>query len=355
MRRFFFSVIASLLAVCFGAPTLQAQQVCSFTQPVDENIVCGTLLAFNMSLAWTTTTGYSEKYEYRRQGDPAWTSLANFTAPPPPGTSPFNGTAYTWSLLGTVTEGRYFIRATLSTANGTVSDTRTVWMKRSPPALLWTVPANSAVVRGIVAFRGTLSDGAGTPTVSLAYQAPGGGSFVAIAPGASQPGEFGRWNTASLPDGTYTLRLIASDTCGTNTTTVTRTVEVDNTPPTLAYTAPSRSSTQIVAIPRGSASDAHMALWTHQLNNSPFIASAGTTNVTNVSMISIGGVPGFPTANQFMVLRGYDTAQDMNGQPNTAEEILPLDLRCAGDHNRDGFITVQDIFDFLADWFAACH
>lgn len=44
--------------------------------------------------------------------------------------------------------------------------------------------------------------------------------------------------------------------------------------------------------------------------------------------------------------------------PDCPPPAVFLDWHHAGDlcadHNRDGAVTVQDIFDFLADWFTSC-
>jgi hypothetical protein len=39
----------------------------------------------------------------------------------------------------------------------------------------------------------------------------------------------------------------------------------------------------------------------------------------------------------------------------TGQALLRVRAFCQGDHNRDGVITVPDIFAFLADWFGGAR
>ena len=82
--------------------------------------------------------------------------------------------------------------------------------------------------------------------------------------------------------------------------------------------------------------------------------ASGTANVSSGSLGSVVYFPAAAGANWVHRVRATDTAQDMNGDPNVTERYIGLDVRCKGDHSRDGVVQVTDIFDFLNDWFGAC-
>jgi hypothetical protein len=86
---------------------------------------------------------------------------------------------------------------------------------------------------GTEALAGTSADsGSGVKQISLDYSGPGTGNICVVA-GSSSPWGC-NWDTTTASDGTYTITLTVTDQAG-NTGTATRTVLVDNTPPTITF------------------------------------------------------------------------------------------------------------------------
>jgi trimeric autotransporter adhesin len=72
----------------------------------------------------------------------------------------------------------------------------------------------------------------------------------------------------------------------------------------------------------------------------------GTVSGTGTGALSILGIASSDL--------GSYTVQFTNACGNATSNGSGLSDHCDADHNHDGFLTVQDIFDFLNDWFAGC-
>jgi hypothetical protein len=127
-------------------------------------------------------------------------------------------------LLG-LSDGDYDIRLTAATICGFIrSHTVIVTVDNTPPIAVISSPDNCDAVDGVVPIVGTVSD---THLNGWTLQYTGGptNGWVTIASGSGTVSNslLANWNTASLPNCCYTLRLSASDralvNCDTANTT----------------------------------------------------------------------------------------------------------------------------------------
>src|SRR5207302_6352399 len=101
----------------------------------------------------------------------------------------------------------------------------------TPPSATMLSPGNP--VRATVALTSSTNDG-GSGIASVAYQiAPHGGAFSS---------QSATWDTTAVTDGSYDLRVIATDNAGNSTTSSLITTRVDNTPPSLTFSSPASNA-----------------------------------------------------------------------------------------------------------------
>ncbi len=160
--------------------------------------------------------------------------------------SPFSCSLDTTGLA----DGLYDIRA-VATDNAGYTQTSTVTNRRidnTAPTATTTDPGSP--LTGTVSVSGNGTDlGSGVASATVQYRPSGGGSWTSICTQASA-GVTCAWNTASLADGLYDLRTIATDVAGN--TTVTSTVvanrRLDNIAPSATMTAPAANLTGSVTL-----------------------------------------------------------------------------------------------------------
>lgn len=173
-------------------------------------------------------------------------------------------------------------------------------------------------------------------------------------------------------DGPHTLWIDARDQCN-RLSGASSNIIIDNTPPALAITnpAPCRCVCPGDIIPiNGRAFDANMKGWElhyfdHTQSPDPWvpIVSGGLGNnvgtATTTGTFTTWTVPSsIPPCCSMLRLRAKDLTDPhpCTGKPscNNREIYVPIKFKgCGGDFNGSGTVSVQDIFDFLAIYFAA--
>ncbi len=154
---------------------------------------------------------------------------------PRPDVNKFTGYAgnhgFRWEIppqpLGTYMLYAYGINSTPGGSNALLSSpkpfTGTLPPETTPPTVSFTAPASGATVSGAVMLRANATDNVRVASVRFAI------GTTTLSVDTTAPYEFS-WNTATVPDGTKTLRAVARDTSG-NRATSSVTVIVENTRP----------------------------------------------------------------------------------------------------------------------------
>jgi lysophospholipase L1-like esterase len=114
-----------------------------------------------------------------------------------------------------------------------------------PPTTSVLIPAGGATVSGIALLDATASDVGFIADVQFALT---GGSLNQTVVGTATPTIYGylfELNTTTVPNGTYTLQSIASDTAGNSASSTGIPITVDNPPPTTSMVIPASGGTTV--------------------------------------------------------------------------------------------------------------
>ncbi|HEU4841732.1 MAG TPA: chitobiase/beta-hexosaminidase C-terminal domain-containing protein, partial [Ilumatobacteraceae bacterium] len=193
----------------------------------------------------------------------SWTSVDLDTSP-----------AYTgaWTLPG---DGTRQVKAVATdNAGHTAEATVTVTVDRTAPAAALTAPSAGANVRGTMAVNATATD-ATSGVASVDFQrSPAGASSWTTIPSS--------WDTTSVSDGLYDLRVLVTDVAGNTQTDVAANVRVDNTAPTGTLTDPGQYLRSSLAL-SGNAADAGSGVASVAFQRSPESAGTWTTIATDTT------------------------------------------------------------------------
>ncbi len=131
-------------------------------------------------------------------------------------------------------DGDYTIRvhATDAAGNAETPSSRTFAVDATAPTASLTAPVDGAAVRSAsVAVSSDSADaGSGVASAEFQQRPSGSGAWTTIGTDTSAPYSVS-WDTTPLADGDYDLRVLTTDHAGNTTTSATRTVTVDNSPP----------------------------------------------------------------------------------------------------------------------------
>lgn len=273
-------------------------------------------------------------------------------------------------------EGEYLLRLEGTNACRLKKvDERVIKIDHLPPVLSIGCPAPGALIStrcDPLLIGGTVSDfcqaswsiGITTPTISIPLASgstpPSGG---AVAVGTS---------FSALQDGVHTIQLSAQDSCGhSSSTSVTFTI--DNTSPVALITSPTMCSCLCPGSTYpilGRAFDTNILNWElayfDVLTGAWLTITSGASNVGNAStsaLLTNWTVPATvrPCCSMLRLTVRDRTVPRTCGQPtpgdpycNTTVYYHPVRLQKCSDFNLSGDATVQDLFDFLAVFFANC-
>ena len=178
----------------------------------------------------------------------------------------------TWPTTG-LDDGQYQLRLTVTDQAGNKTETfRSLTLDNQKPEVEITTPVEKAVVSGSVQVTGVIKDDnlKGYQLEVQSVSSPT--SWKPIRSGDSKVAlqeKLGQWNTQQVKDGSYRLRLTATDQTGQPSKS-TRLVTVDNTPPQAEITTP-RKDDQVgqVVILSGTATDANFESYGVEFGEGP--------------------------------------------------------------------------------------
>jgi hypothetical protein len=232
----------------------------TFATAADFNTVAVTLTdpgAMHGTVALTATAASDRgvakvTFQTSAAGANTWTDACTATTSP-----------YTCSFdTTTVADGLKDVRAVATDSAG-YSRTATVTSRRvdnTAPATTLTDPGTP--LTGTKTLTATATDaGSGLASIAIQYRPSGGSSWTTICAATSCS-----LNTATLADGSYDLRSLATDAAGNTSTSVVSARTVDNTAPTASLTLPAYvRGTVTLAVTAGDGNGSGVASVTYQM------------------------------------------------------------------------------------------
>jgi len=177
------------------------------------------------------------------------------------------------SLLPYLSNGTYSLQSVATDAanNTDTSEPITVTVNNQPPTVSVLIPSGGASLSGSTALLDASASSA-VGIASVTYEVSGNGlTDQVIATGTPTIyGWLAQWNTTAVPNGTYSLASVATDTVAEATTSASVSVTVDNAPPTTAVLIPSTGTTQSgTTAPLDAGSSANVTTLTYELSGGP--------------------------------------------------------------------------------------
>jgi uncharacterized protein YjbI with pentapeptide repeats len=150
-----------------------------------------------------------------------------------------------WNTTG-VPNGTYALQSVATdVANNTdTSEPITIAVNNQPPATSVLIPSGGASVSGASAvLDASASSAVGIASVKFEVSGNGLSNQVVATATPTLYGYLAQWNTTAVPNGTYDLVSVATDTVAEVTTSAPVAVTVDNAPPSTAVLIPSTGTT----------------------------------------------------------------------------------------------------------------
>lgn len=337
--------------------TLTVQRALDTTPPVATlNRPANACVCNPVTISGTASdpeTGVTWRLEYQRIGTTGWTTLAT-------GSSPVNNA--TLGTFNAPAEDYYTIRLTVTNEDGlTTSDSMTLRTDHVYDTVQLRNPANNTIIGGTAfCLDGTATNSCSGSNYVVEVRPCAGGAWTAIANGTSVINDpLGTWNTTTLADGCYDVRLTGTNGCG-HSSVVTNRVTIDNTPPSAVITQPTNCSYQcgVVQI-RGTANDANLAGWalyyTGGNTNGWQLIAQGNANVVN-GVLANWNTAGLRRCAYTLRLVVTDRANlNCNAGSHSREYFTTVIIGLAGDVNLDGTVDDADLLIVLFNFGTSCN
>lgn len=265
------------------------------------------------------------------------------------------GTLAQWNATGQP-DGDYIVELEAVNQVGLVSTAALEFRLNTAvsPASIRT-PADGEIVGGTTCLDGTIGEDCFS-TYRVDYRPTTGGAFLPVDTASplyttrviNDP--IASWNTRTVLDGDYQVRVRVSDICGNNADH-TRTYEVDNTAPIASIQTPAACEWigGVVEV-KGQVFDRNIASWVLEYTGGDErgwrTIATGTTNIPAGGAIGTWDTSSLPRCAYTLRLRATDKARVGCVAPsgNTTHDMASVNVGCRADINGDGSL---DIFDFL--------
>ena len=325
------------------------------TGPSPFSCACSPINITGTATASGGFLGYTVEYSASPAGP--WNTIVTSPAPV------VSGTLAVWDTSAIVS-GDYFVRLRVANSDGSTDSFVTMMrVDSSAPTADLRAPVNGGIYGGVVCFDGTAIDNACFDSYALGYRKVGQPSFITFAtstaPVINDP--LGAANLGAVADGPYEVRFRVLDSCGRDST-VTRTVQIDNTAPVARITDPinCQSSPLNSLVPIvGTAFDNNISSWTVSIVGGPYNSfvtiASGTGNIVN-SLLAQWDTTGLPACCYTIRLAVSDRASVNCSTGHYSEFLTSIDLGgydCRTDFNDDGGIDGSDVDAFFEAWSAA--
>jgi hypothetical protein len=251
------------------------------TNPISQSSVTGSTLSFTAEASGAPTP--TAQWQVSFDGGKTWLNIQGATS-----------TTYTTGTLTPFVTG-WQLRAVFTDSSG--SATTSAATITVTPTTNVVLPANGATVSGNGALDATASSGVN----SVLYEITGGSLHQAVIATGTLTfyGWLARWNSTSVPNGSYTLQSVVTYPNGVSGTSAGVTITVNNPPPTTS-----------VGIPKINAT----------LSGGQWLDATASPGVTSVNYVISGGPDGLAdtlisgsTLTIFGWLGGWNTTSVPDG------------------------------------------
>ena len=208
----------------FGQDIFQPDEAPTIsTDPQSQSVVTGGTLTFTAAADITTPT---IQWQASVNGGASWINVAGATNP-----------SLTTGSLSSFENG-WQLRAVFTNYVGSAASAAAT-ITVTPPATAVVVPSSNATVSGSAVLDAVASPG----TTTVRYQVTGGALSNAVIATAIPTlyGWVAKWDTTTVPNGTYTLQSVATSGGLTGTSPGT-TITVNNPPPATTVVLPSNNA-----------------------------------------------------------------------------------------------------------------
>lgn len=334
----------------------------SITSPSPESCVCPGMVDIR-GLACDLESDLTYTVRVRRSGDAGGTGWTLINSSTTEQCSP--GTLATWNTAGAL-NGEYIILVEAINQVGlTASAAIEVRLDTAANPAVIRTPETDTIIGGTICLDGSVG-GSCFSNYTVDYRPTTGGPFLPVDTStpvytrAVTNDPFANWNTRTVPDGNYEVRVRVTDVCGraANTTNV---YTVDNTAPIAEITSitPCQWISGLVDI-KGEIFDENIGNWVLEYTGGTSRGwtriATGTGNVRAGDTIAIWDTTTLNRCAYTVRLRAVDKARVGCVAPsgNTTTDMVSVNVGCEVDLNGDGVLDIFDFLDFSNKFGAGC-
>lgn len=226
-------------------------------------------------------------------------------------------------------------------------------------------PVDGEIIGGNSCLDGTIGEDCFN-SYRVDYRPASGGSYLPVD--GSSPiytsrvinDPFATWNTRTVIDGDYQVRVRVTDICG-NSADVVRRYEVDNTAPvaTIDSIMPCEWLVGLVEV-KGQIFDKNLGSWVLEYTGGGErgwrTIATGTSNIPVGGVIAVWDTTSLPRCAYTLRLRATDKSRVGCLAPsgNSASDMVSFNVGCEVDLNGDGRLDIFDFLEFSNKFDAGC-